>query len=147
MAKTTSQKKCTNCANRFLQLSRRILPAFTLQCVGRYRRFGWMQTSTPKKTAQEWINRIDQIDGSKTAANLVVAYKEAEYVKVMAYTSDATRMLRHSGKDGVFVSAPADGQIRKGYAPVWGRRSMTLSQMLDACDDTTLGLLRSEKTA
>ena len=104
----------------------------------------WMDANfDPKKTVQEWIDRMDKADGVKTAANLVVAYKEDEYVRVMVYTSDATRMLRNSGKDGIFVSAATDELIRKGYAPVWGRRSMTLCQMLDACDDTTLGLLRN----
>ena len=105
----------------------------------------WMDANfDPKKTAQEWIDRMDKADGAKTAANHVVAYKEEEYVKVMVYTSDAKRMLRNSGKEGVFVSAATEEQLRKGYTPVWAPRSMTLAKMLEACDDTTLGLLRNE---
>ena len=105
----------------------------------------WMDANfDPKKTAQEWIDRMDKADGLKTAANLVVAYKEEDYVRVMAYTSDVTRMLRNSGKDGIFVSAATDEHIRKGYTPVWGPRAMTLAKMLDARDGTTPGLLRNE---
>ena len=39
----------------------------------------WMDANfDPKKTAQEWIDRMDKADGLNTAANLVVAYKEEE---------------------------------------------------------------------
>ena len=98
----------------------------------------------PKKTAQKWLDKMDQADGAITDTNMISVYKENDNIRIMAFTNQAERMLRNSGKEGVFVSAANDeADLRDGYVVVWGRGQVLLPKMLDACDSTTLGLAYS----
>ena len=100
--------------------------------------------SNPKKAIREWLDALDkEDDGTETDASMTSVSFFKDSIRATIYTNHAEKVLKSSGKSGIFASAAVgEKELREPYELVKAPAKMTTPEMMEACSEMTQGLVR-----
>ena len=100
--------------------------------------------SNPKKAIREWLDQLDnEEDGTTTDASMTTVSFFKDSIRATIYTNRAEKVLKPSGKNGIFASADVcEKELREPYEVVKAPANMTIDEMMAACSEMTQGLVR-----